>query len=551
MESKKITAIIQARLTSSRFKNKILNKIYDQELIFFLISKILRIKNIDDIIVAIPKNKKNDYLNKLLIRKNIKVFRGSEDNVLKRFYECAKKNKIKHIARITSDCPLLDTKLANKMAIKYKFNDVDYLSNTITRSFPDGLDVEFFSFKALKAAHQNTIYKSDKEHVTSYIKRSNLFKKKNILNKIDYSNIRVTLDYKEDLNLIKKIFRYYKSTDNLDLDKIINYYKKFKVHFDKNQKIIEKKRNLEKEKLPIKLWKDANEIIAGGNSLFSKRPDIYLHGKWPTYFIKAKGCMIYGVDGRKYLDCANMGVGTNILGYSNKDVDNAVKERISRGNMSTLNSIEEIKLAQNLLHLHTWAHKVKFTRSGGEANSVAIRLARASTNRQKVAFCGYHGWHDWYLSANLKDKNNLDEHLIAGLNSRGVYESLKGSVFPFKYNDYDGLKKLLKKKKIGIIKMEVMRNISPKDNFLKKIRKLADKNNLILIFDECTSGFRETFGGIHLKYKVTPDILILGKALGNGFAINAILGKRNIMNKSNQTFISSTFGQNLLGSLQL
>ena len=234
-----------------------------------------------------------------------------------------KKNKIKHIARITSDCPLLDTKLANKMAIKYKFNDVDYLSNTITRSFPDGLDVEFFSFKALKAAHQNTIYKSDKEHVTSYIKRSNLFKKKNILNKIDYSNIRVTLDYKEDLNLIKKIFRYYKSTDNLDLDKIINYYKKFKVHFDKNQKIIEKKRNLEKEKLPIKLWKDANEIIAGGNSLFSKRPDIYLHGKWPTYFIKAKGCMIYGVDGRKYLDCANMGVGTNILGYSNKDVDNA------------------------------------------------------------------------------------------------------------------------------------------------------------------------------------------------------------------------------------
>ena len=131
--------------------------------------------------------------------------------------------------------------------------------------------------------------------------------------------------------------------------------------FDKNQKIIKKKVNLEKGNLSIKLWKDANNIIAGGNSLFSKRPDIYLHDKWPTYFIKAKGCIIHAVDGRKYFDCTNMGVGTNILGYSNKIVDNAVKERISRGNMSTLNSIEEIKLAQNLLNLHTWAHKVKFT----------------------------------------------------------------------------------------------------------------------------------------------------------------------------------------------
>ena len=542
MESKKITAIIQARLTSSRLKNKILNKINNQELIFFLILRVLKVKNINDVIVAIPNNKKNDYLNKLLVKKNIKVFRGSEHNVLERFYDCAKKNKIKHIVRITSDCPLLDSNLVNKMAIKYKLSNADYLSNTIHRSFPDGLDVEFFNFKPLKSTYQNAIYKSDKEHVTSYIKRSNLFKKINILNKIDYSNVRVTLDYKEDFDLIKKIIFYYKSNDNLGLNQIIKYYKKFNIYFDKNQKIIQKKKYVSKQELPKQLWNDANNSIAGGNSLFSKRPDIYLNSKWPTYFTKAKGCMIYGVDGKKYFDCTNMGVGTNILGYSNTNVDNAVKERISRGNMSTLNSIEEIKLAQKLLSLHLWADKVKFTRSGGEANSVAIRLARASTNKQKVAFCGYHGWHDWYLSANLKNKKNLDEHLIPGLNFKGVYKSLKGSAFPFKYNDIEGLRKLLKKeKKIGIIKMEVMRNINPKNNFLKKIRELADKNNLILIFDECTSGFRETFGGIHLKYKIEPDLLVLGKALGNGFAINAILGKQSIMNKSNETFISSTF----------
>ena len=143
MEPKKITAIIQARLTSSRLKNKILNKIENQELIFFLISRVLKVKNIDDLIVVIPKNKKNNYLNKVLLKNNIKVFRGSENNVLKRYYECSKINNIKHIARITSDCPLLDIKLVNRMAIKYKNANVDYLSNTINRSFPDGLMLSF------------------------------------------------------------------------------------------------------------------------------------------------------------------------------------------------------------------------------------------------------------------------------------------------------------------------------------------------------------------------------------------------------------------------
>ena len=307
------------------------------------------------------------------------MFRGSENNVLKRYYECSKINNIKHIARITSDCPLLDIKLVNKMAIKYKNANVDYLSNTINRSFPDGLDAEFFSFETLETAYLNAILKSDKEHVTSYIKRSNLFKKINILNKKNYSKIRVTLDYKEDLDLIKKIIYYYKGSNNLGLNQIITFYKKFRTLFDKNQKIISEKENIKKENLPKKLWIEANKSIAGGNSLFSKRPDIYLSGRWPTYFTKAKGCIIYGVDGRKYLDFTNMGVGTNILGYSNASVDNAVKKNF-RGNMSTLNSIEEIRLAQKLLSLHNWANKAKFTRSGGEANAVAIRLARASTN---------------------------------------------------------------------------------------------------------------------------------------------------------------------------
>lgn len=241
MKLKKITAIIQARLTSSRFKNKILYKINGQEIILLLISRLLLAKNIDDIIVAIPKNKKNNRLNELLLKKNVKVFRGSENNVLKRYYDCAKKNNIKHIARITSDCPLLDFKLVNKMAISYKHSNVDYLSNTLNRSFPVGLDAEFFNFDTLKKAHLNTINKYDKEHVTPYMKRTSLFYRKNFLNKINYSKIRVTLDYKEDLDLIRKIFSYYKNSNNLGLNQIVNYYKKFQNFFEKNEKAINAK----------------------------------------------------------------------------------------------------------------------------------------------------------------------------------------------------------------------------------------------------------------------------------------------------------------------
>ena len=210
--------------------------------------------------------------------------------------------------------------------------------------------------------------------------------------------------------------------------------------------------------------------------------------------------------------------------------------------MTTLNSLEEIMLAKKLLTMHSWADKARFTRSGGEANSVAIRLSRASTNRQKVAICGYHGWHDWYLAANIKDENSLSDHLLPGLKTDGVYSKLKGSVFTFKYNDFNGLKKIIRNNpEVGIIKMEVIRSEKPKNNFLKKIRKFADEKKLILIFDECTTGFRQTFGGIHKIYGVNPDILILGKALGNGYAINAVLGKKEIMDNIYNTFISSTF----------
>jgi len=295
------------------------------------------------------------------------------------------------------------------------------------------------------------------------------------------------------------------------------------------------------------LWKKAKTMIPGGNMLLSKRPEMFLPDQWPAYFSKAKGCKVWDLDGKEYIDMSIMGIGTNILGYGHPDVDEAVRQVIDKGNMSTLNCPEEVYLAEKLIELHPWAEMVRLARSGGEANAIAIRIARAASGKDKVAICGYHGWHDWYLSANLGDDKSLDGHLLPGLEPQGVPRNLRGTVFPFTYNNFSQLEELVKTHDIGVIKMEVMRNQGPQNDFLQKVRKLATDRGIVLIFDECTSGFRETYGGLHLKYGVNPDMAMFGKALGNGYAITAIIGKREVMEAAQKSFISSTFWTERIG----
>ena len=256
---------------------------------------------------------------------------------------------------------------------------------------------------------------------------------------------------------------------------------------------------------------------------------MFLPEKWPSYFSRAKGCYVWDLEGRKYVDMSIMGIGTNILGYGHEEVDDAVRDVISKGNMSTLNCPEEVLLAEKLVEMHPWASKARFARSGGEANAIAIRIARAFTGKEKIAICGYHGWHDWYLATNLKDTSALNNHLLPGLDSAGVPKSLKGTVKPFNINDLDNFKKIVHENDLAAVKMEVQRSQPPNAGFLESIREICNKLGIVLIFDECTSGFRETFGGIHLKYGVYPDLAMFGKALGNGYAITAVIGKDEVM----------------------
>lgn len=295
------------------------------------------------------------------------------------------------------------------------------------------------------------------------------------------------------------------------------------------------------------LYKKAKTLIPGGTMLLSKRPEMFLPEHWPSYFSKSKGCKVWDLDGNELLDMSIMGIGTNTLGYGNDEVDAAVMETVKKGNMSTLNCPEEVYLAEKLVEMNPWADMVRFARTGGEANSIAIRIARAASGKDNVAICGYHGWHDWYLSANHNGGDDLSGHLIPGLSPKGVPKNLKNTVFPFHYNNYEELLEIVENNNIGVIKMEVLRNFGPEDNFLQKVRDLATRKNIVLIFDECSSGFRETFGGIFQKFGVEPDMVMFGKTIGNGYALTAVVGKKSVMEAAQNTFISSTFWTERIG----
>ncbi|MEO6874529.1 MAG: aminotransferase class III-fold pyridoxal phosphate-dependent enzyme [Opitutaceae bacterium] len=297
------------------------------------------------------------------------------------------------------------------------------------------------------------------------------------------------------------------------------------------------------------LYRRARTRIPGGAQLLGKRPEQYLPGGWPAYYQRAEGCTIWDLDGQPFTDFTSNGIGTCLLGYADPTVNAAVTDCIARGSMCTLNSPAEVTLADRLCAIHPWASKVRYTRSGGEAMAVAVRLARAFTRRSTIAFCGYHGWSDWYLAANLAESDALSGHLLPGLDPDGVPRALQGSALPFHYNQIAELEQIVATpgSNLAAIVMEPMRYDAPRDGFLEKVRALADKTGAVLIFDEITAGWRSNFGGIHLTLGVAPDIAVFAKALSNGFPMAAIIGRDAVMDAAQTTFVSSTYWTEAIG----
>ena len=298
-----------------------------------------------------------------------------------------------------------------------------------------------------------------------------------------------------------------------------------------------------------KLYNRAKKRIPGGTQLLSKRPEMFLPDQWPTYYTKAKGCSIWDMDGREFVDMTTTGIGACLLGYSDDDVNSAVKKSIDAGTLATLNVPVEVELADALCEIHPWAKMARYTRSGGESMAVAVRIARAHTGRDVVAFCGYHGWCDWYIAANLSADGSLDGHLLPGLSPAGVPRQLAGTAFPFRYNKIEELKAIIQKhgKNLAAVVMEPIRYDMPTDGFLHQVRELAHQAGAVLIFDEITIGWRNNLGGFHLTLGVEPDIAVFAKSTSNGFPFGAIIGREEVMQAAQGSFISSTYWTEAMG----
>ena len=296
-------------------------------------------------------------------------------------------------------------------------------------------------------------------------------------------------------------------------------------------------------------YREAKEIIPGGTQLLSKRPEMFAPAQWPAYYSEARGCEVIDIEGRRFIDMSSSGILACICGFADPEVNAAVIRRIQFGSMATLQTYDEVELAKLLIEIHPWAHMARFTRSGGEAMTVAVRIARARTGREKVAICGYHGWHDWYLAANLPTDeaqpggDPLAGHLLPGLEPKGVPKSLAGTALIFRYNRLDELDAIIAKHggELAAIVMEPTRHQDPDPGFLEVVRERCDRIGARLIFDEISIGWRLCLGGSHRKFGVTPDIAVFAKAISNGFPMGAIIGTRDTMQAAQESFISSTY----------
>lgn len=541
----KIVAIVQARMGSTRLPNKVMKEIAGRPMIELLLARLAKSKEVSEIILATSTDLRNLPLVAAVSALGYRCVQGSEDDVLDRYFQAAKQSGADVVVRITGDCPLVDPELVDEVIRGYLGSRVDYYSNINPPTFPDGLDIEVFSFSSLERAAHEADKSFDREHVTPYLREPGRFRQACLTHSENFSGLRWTVDEQVDFEVISKVFAHFAPNIHFSWTEVLRLQQDEPALFSTNQQL---NRN---EGASMgngqKLWKRAKQLIPGGNMLLSKRAEMFLPEQWPAYFSKAKGCQVWDLDGNCFTDMSIMGIGTNILGYGHPEVDAAVMQTVSAGNMSTFNCPEEVYLAEKLIEIHPWADMVRLARSGGEANAIAIRIARAASGRDKVAICGYHGWHDWYLSANLGDDKSLDGHLLPGLEPNGVPRNLRGTVFPFNYNNFAELEGLVNSQDIGVIKMEVVRNKGPEDNFLQRVRQLATERNIVLIFDECTSGFRQTYGGLHKMYGVEPDMAMFGKALGNGYAITATIGRREVMEAAQSSFISSTFWTERIG----
>lgn len=541
----RIIAIIQARMGSKRLPGKVLIEIEGYPILWHVVKRVSLARTIQKVIVATSTDPQDNAIVNFCAKNGIECFRGSEWDVLDRFYQAAKRYQADAIVRITGDCPLIDPQIIDKVVNAYCEGDYDYVSNTLYYTYPDGLDTEIFSFATLKAAWQEATLLSDREHVTPYIIRSGRFRCYNVESEIDISSraLRFTVDEPADLAFVRAIYsRFFSEKRDFTFHDVLNLLDKEPSLQEINTGIIRNEgyyRSLINEApIPPKkielnrsqeLKSRAYKLIPSCTQTFSKGPIQFVQGVAPVFLQCGKGSHVWDVDGNEYIDYP-MALGPIILGYDYPMVNERVIRQIQEGSTFSLPHPLEVETAELLTEVIPCAEMVRFGKNGSDATSGAIRLSRAYTGRNIIACCGYHGWQDWYIGTTTRDK--------------GVPKAVQELTIPFEYNNIDSLKYIFAEHpgEVAAVIMEPLGMFEPCNGFLHQVQELTRKEGALLIFDEVVTGFRIALGGAQEYYGVTPDLACFGKAMANGYPLSAVVGKKEIMRLFDEVFFSFTFG---------
>jgi len=539
-----ILAIIQARMGSSRLPAKVLQEIAGQPMLWHVVRRAEKSKQINKVVVATSVDVADDAIARFCERESIACFRGSEADVLDRFYKAAKDFRSETVVRITADCPLIDGEVIDKVIEKFQAEGADYASNTLIYTYPDGLDTEVFTFDALEDAWQNATKLTEREHVTPYIRLNEKFKTVNVgAEDTRGKALRWTVDESADLRFIREIYAgladkpFFGWLDvleflrqNPDLIKINQkaimnegYYKTLYMQAEAG---VAPKLKLEKSEA---LLNRAKDLIPGASQTFSKGYTQYVRGAAPVFLERGAGCRVWDVDGNEYIDYVQSLL-PNILGYANEEVNAAAFAQLQEGHSFSLPHPLEVELAEKLIEIIPCAEMVRFGKNGSDATAGAVRAARAFTGRERIACCGYHGWQDWFIGSTTRNA--------------GVPQGVRDLTHPFPYNDLNALENLLESHEgeFAAVIMEPVNFVEPQDGFLQDVKTLAQRHGALLIFDEICTGFHFGMGGAQKKYNVTPDMACFGKAMGNGFPIACVVGQRDVMKTFGEIFFSFTFG---------
>lgn len=535
-------AIIQARMGSSRLPGKVLADLAGMPVIGWVVRAAKAIPGVDAVWIATSTAAADDAIVDWCGKDDVACFRGSEDDVLDRYAGTARAAKADVVVRITSDCPFFDAQIGGQVVALRRTAKVDYAGNVDPPSWPDGLDCECVTAAALFAAASEATRGPDREHVIPYIRNNRArFRTRTLHSSLPgLAQERWTLDTPADYEFLQAVARH------LDRGRPPNFLEVLAVldsHPDYRRINAAQIRDegfaksLAAEKVVAgrsytgsqQMLERAERTIPLGAQTFSKSHIQFPAGAAPMFLTHGQGGRCWDVDGNEYVDLVNS-LMPNVLGYRDPDVDEAIRQQLDQGISFSLATPVEVEVAETLCRLIPCAEMVRFGKNGTDANSAAVRLARAYTGRDRLLMCGYHGWQDWYIGATTRN--------------RGVPSAVSELSQMVPYNNLEAVDKAFRDRpgEIAALILEPAGVNTPAPDFLSELKTLVHRHGALLIFDEIVTGLRWGTGGAQARYGVTPDLAAFGKALGNGMPIAAVVGRAEVMHLMEEIFFSSTFG---------